>query len=68
LLLTSSEWAAIRCSARPVDFIIEVEEDAEANVCKAGMCRFGKNVIVSYERRSSTVASRSDVKYSLTEK
>jgi hypothetical protein len=29
-----------------VDFIVEVEEDAEANVCKDGMCRFGENVIV----------------------
>jgi hypothetical protein len=29
-----------------VDFVVEVEDDAEANVCKAGMCRFGENVIV----------------------
>jgi hypothetical protein len=29
-----------------VDFVIEVEEDTEAGVCKDGMCRFGENVIV----------------------
>ena len=29
-----------------VDFIVEVEEDAEAGVCKDGMCGFGENVIV----------------------
>jgi hypothetical protein len=29
-----------------VDFIIEVEEDTEASVCKDGMCGFGENVIV----------------------
>jgi hypothetical protein len=29
-----------------VDFVIEVEEDTEANVCKDGMCGFGDNVIV----------------------
>jgi hypothetical protein len=29
----------------PVDFVIESKEDAEANMCKKRMCRFGKNVI-----------------------
>jgi len=29
-----------------VDFVVEVEEDAEANVCKDGVCGFGENVIV----------------------
>jgi hypothetical protein len=29
-----------------VDFVIEVEEDTEAGVCKDGMCGFGENVIV----------------------
>src|SRR5229473_6749143 len=29
-----------------VDFVIELEEDAEAGVCKNGMRRFGENVIV----------------------
>jgi hypothetical protein len=29
-----------------VDFFVEVEEDAEANACKDGMCGFGENVIV----------------------
>jgi hypothetical protein len=29
-----------------VDFIVEVEEDAEARVCKDSMCRLGENVIV----------------------
>jgi len=29
-----------------VDFVVEVEEDAEASVCKDRMCRFGENVIV----------------------
>jgi hypothetical protein len=30
----------------PVDFVIELEEDAQASTCKDGMCRFGENVIV----------------------
>jgi hypothetical protein len=30
----------------PVDFVVEVEEDAEASVCKDGMCGFGENVII----------------------
>ena len=29
-----------------VDFGVEVKEDAEASVCKDGMCRLGENVIV----------------------
>jgi hypothetical protein len=29
-----------------VDFIIKLEEDAEAGVCKGGMCEFRKNVII----------------------
>jgi hypothetical protein len=29
-----------------VDFVIEVEEDTEAGVCKGGMCGFRKNVII----------------------
>jgi hypothetical protein len=29
-----------------VDFVVEAEEDTEANVCKDGMCGFGENVIV----------------------
>ena len=29
-----------------VDLVVEVEEDAEARVCKDGMCGFGENVIV----------------------
>ena len=29
-----------------VDFVIEVEEDTEAGVCKDGVRRFGENVIV----------------------
>jgi len=29
-----------------VDFVIELEEDTEAGVCKDGMRRFGKNVII----------------------
>jgi hypothetical protein len=29
-----------------VDFVVEVEEDAEANVCKDGMCGTGENSIV----------------------
>jgi hypothetical protein len=29
-----------------VHFVIELEEDAEARVCKDGMRRFGENVIV----------------------
>jgi len=28
-----------------VDFVIELEEDAEAGVCKDGMRRFGENMI-----------------------
>jgi hypothetical protein len=28
-----------------VDFVIELEEDTEASLCKKCMCRFGKNVI-----------------------
>jgi hypothetical protein len=27
-----------------VDFVVEVEEDAEASVCKDGMCGFGEDV------------------------
>ena len=49
----------------PVDLVVELEEDTEAGVCKDGICGFGENVVV--ERRSSAAASRSDVKYSLTE-
>jgi hypothetical protein len=30
-----------------VDFVVEVEEDAKADVCKDGMCGFGENVIYS---------------------
>ena len=29
-----------------VDFVIELEEDSEAGVCKDGMRRFGENVII----------------------
>jgi hypothetical protein len=29
-----------------VDFVVEVEKDTEAGVCKGGMCGFGENVIV----------------------
>ena len=29
-----------------VNFVVEVEENTEASVCKDGMCRFGENVIV----------------------
>ena len=29
-----------------VGFVVEVEEDAEARVCKDDMCEFGENVIV----------------------
>jgi hypothetical protein len=29
-----------------VGFVVEVEEDAEADLCKDGMCWFGENVIV----------------------
>jgi hypothetical protein len=29
-----------------VDFIIELEEDTQASMCKNGMRRFGENVIV----------------------
>jgi hypothetical protein len=29
-----------------VHFVVEVEEDVEANVGKDGMCRFGENVMV----------------------
>jgi len=29
-----------------VDFVIEPKEDAEASVCKDGMCRFRENVVV----------------------
>jgi hypothetical protein len=43
----SGIWGEGRVSYRlSVEFVVEVEEDAEANVCKAGMCRFGENVIV----------------------
>jgi hypothetical protein len=28
------------------DFVIQLEEDAEASMCKDGMRRFGENVIV----------------------
>ena len=28
-----------------VDFVIELEEDTETDVCKDGMCRFRENVI-----------------------
>jgi hypothetical protein len=30
----------------PVDFVIELEEDTEARVCKDGVRGFGENVIV----------------------
>jgi hypothetical protein len=30
----------------PVDFVIELEEDTQASMCKDGMSRFGENVIV----------------------
>jgi hypothetical protein len=39
-----------------VDIVVEVKEDAEANVCKDGMCGFGANVIVGktfFSRRES---------------
>jgi len=39
-----------------VDFVIEGEEDAEANACKGGVCRFGENVIAPktfFSRRES---------------
>jgi len=39
-----------------VDFVIELEEDTEAGVCKGGMGRFGENVIVRktfFSRRES---------------
>src|SRR6266849_8312412 len=39
-----------------VDFVIEGEEDAEANACKGGVCGFGENVIVPktfFSRRES---------------
>jgi hypothetical protein len=39
-----------------IDFVVEVEEDAEASVCKDGMCGFGENVIVRktfFRRRES---------------
>jgi hypothetical protein len=29
-----------------VDFVIELEEDTEASMCKDGMCRFRENVII----------------------
>ncbi len=29
-----------------VDFVVEGEEDAEANACKGGVCGFGENMIV----------------------
>jgi hypothetical protein len=29
-----------------IDFVIELEEDAEASMYKEGMCRFRENVIV----------------------
>jgi hypothetical protein len=29
-----------------VDLVVEVEEDAEASMCKDGMCGFGENVII----------------------
>jgi len=29
-----------------VDFVVEVEKDTEANVCKDGMCGFGEHVKV----------------------
>jgi hypothetical protein len=29
-----------------VDFVVEVEEDAEASECKDGMCGFRENVII----------------------
>ena len=29
-----------------VDFVIKLEEDTEASVCKDGVHRFGENVIV----------------------
>ena len=41
----------IRCEGEviygiSVDFVIELEENAEAGVCKDGMCGFGDYVIV----------------------
>jgi hypothetical protein len=30
----------------PIDFVIKLEEDTEAGVCKDNMGRFGKNVII----------------------
>src|SRR6266852_425916 len=39
-----------------VDFVVEVEQDAEASVCKDGMCGFGENVIIRkafFSRRES---------------
>jgi hypothetical protein len=42
--------------AIPVDFVIELEEDTEAGVCKDGMRRFWENVIVRkplFRRRES---------------
>jgi hypothetical protein len=39
-----------------IDFVVEVEDDAEASVCKDGMCGFGENVIVRktiFSRRES---------------
>jgi hypothetical protein len=44
--VSSSIWREGKVSyAVSVDFVVEMEEDAEANVCKGGMCRFGENVI-----------------------
>ena len=43
----SSIWGERKVSYRIfINLIIKVEKDAEARVCKDGMCRFRKNVIV----------------------
>jgi len=43
----SSIWGEGKAGYRiSVDFVVEVEEDAEASVRKDSMCRFGENVIV----------------------
>ena len=62
------------CSSRfysnsiSVNFVIKLEEDAEASVARNDMRRFGEYDSMEDDLQPSRIASRSDVKYSLTEK
>jgi hypothetical protein len=45
--LRSGIWGEGKVSYRiSVDLVVELEKDAEARVCKDGMCGFGNKVIV----------------------